>query len=60
MYFLEQKETIVKPNILGNCSFPVYSYRWKAIMACENRELLEKELAKRNPDKYRITSNQVE
>lgn len=60
MYFLERKETIARPNILGNCSFPVYSERWKAIMACEDREPLEKELAKRNPKKYRITSNKEE
>lgn len=60
MYFLERKETIAKPNILGNCSFPVYSERWKAIMACEDREPLKKELAKHNPNKYRITSNKEE
>ena len=29
-------------------------------MACEDREPLEEELAKRNPDKYRITSNKAE
>lgn len=29
-------------------------------MACEDREPLEKELAKRNPNKYRITSNKEE
>lgn len=57
MYFLERKESHVVPNILGNHSMPVYTHRWKAIMTCEAREPLEKELKRMNKDKYRITDN---
>lgn len=57
MYFLERKEQYVLKNVLGNCNFPIYSYRWKAVMACEEIEPLEKELSKRDRNVYRITSN---
>jgi hypothetical protein len=58
MYFLERKEPYTLPNILGNCSFPVHTYRWKAIAMCEEKYPLLKELSKLNPDKYRITTNE--
>lgn len=42
MFFLERKESYVMPNILGNCSQPVYTYRWKAIAKSETeRPLLD-------------------
>jgi len=57
MYFLERKEPYAMPNILGNCSMPVHTYRWKAIAVCEEKGPLEKELSKLNKDNYRITNN---
>jgi len=60
MYFLERKERIARPNILGNHSFPIYTHRWKAIMVCEEREPLEKELEKLDRENYRITNNKGE
>jgi len=57
MYFLERKEPYAMPNVLGNTSFPVRTYRWKAIAVCEVKEPLEKELSKLDTDKYRITNN---
>lgn len=30
-YRLQIKEQTVRPNILGNCSFPVYTTRWRDI-----------------------------
>lgn len=60
MYFLERKELYVMPNILGNRSFPVHTYRWKAIAVCEEKEPLEKELQKMDEKSYRIISNITE
>lgn len=60
MYFLERKEPYVLPNILGNRSFPVHTYRWKTIAMCEEKEPLEKELMKLDRKIYRITSNNPE
>jgi len=60
MYFLERKEPYCMPNILGNHSMPVATYRWKAIAVCEDRGELEKELEKLDRNKYRITSNLLE
>lgn len=40
-YRLQRKEPYVMPNILGNCSFPVYTYRWVDIAASDCREALE-------------------
>ena len=59
MYFLERKEPYTMPNILGNHSMPVHTYRWKAIAACEEKEPLEIEFKKIDIDraKYRITNN---
>lgn len=63
MYFLERKENISRPNVLGNCSFPVHTYRWKQMAICEKREPLEK-IVSSVPDKdqknYRIISNNLE
>jgi len=60
MYFLERKEPYAMPNILGNCSMPVHTYRWKAIAVCEELEPLLEELKKLNSRDYRIISNQEE
>lgn len=57
LFFLEEKQRKVLPNILGNKSFPVYTYEWKAIAVCEDREELEKELKNLDKNFYRITSN---
>lgn len=57
MYFLERKEPYAMPNILGNRSFPVHTYRWKIIAMCEEKEPLEKELQKMDNTTHRITSN---
>ena len=57
MYFLERKEHYTMPNILGNCSMPVHTHRWKAIAVCEELEPLQTELEKLDRDKYRISSN---
>ena len=27
-YRLQRKEKIARPNVLGNRSFPIYTYRW--------------------------------
>ena len=51
-YRLQVKETVARPNILGNCSFPVYTHRWKDIYASDNKAELEKLLPKGN--EYRI------
>lgn len=59
MYFLERKEPYSMPNILGNCSFPVKTYRWKAIAVCELIEPLQEQLKLLDSDKYRITNNEI-
>lgn len=40
-YRLQRKEQYVKPNVLGNHSMPVYTYRWKDIAASDDRKALE-------------------
>ncbi len=51
-YRMQVKETIARPNILGNHSMPVYSYRWRDLYASDDKEALEKMMPK---DKnYRI------
>lgn len=57
MYFLERKEPVCKKAVLGNCSFPVETYRWKAIYTCPERWPLEALLRNMNPKTHRITSN---
>ena len=49
---MQRKETIARPNILGNCSYPVYTYRWKDVAACDDRAELEKIMP--NSKDYRI------
>lgn len=56
MYFLERKEPYTMPNILGNCSMPVKTHRWKTIAVCEAKKPLEKYLISGD---YRIISNGV-
>ena len=51
-YRLQRKEQIVRPNILGNRSFPVYSYRWKDIALSDDRSALEAMMP--NEKDYRI------
>ena len=54
MYFLERKQQRVLPNVLGNCSQPVYSWSWKQIAVCKERQPLEKYVVS---NEYRIVSN---
>jgi hypothetical protein len=51
-YRLQRKETIARPNILGNHSFPVYTYRWKDIALSDDRSALEAMMP--NEKDYRI------
>lgn len=51
-YRLQQKEAIARPNILGNHSFPVHTFRWKDIAASDDRAELEKLMP--NDKDYRI------
>lgn len=51
-YRLQRKESIALPNILGNHSFPVYTFRWKDIAASDDRAALEKLMP--NDKDYRI------
>lgn len=57
MYFLEEKQPYAMPNILGNRSFPVHTYRWKIIAKCEERKPLEEMLSNIDLSTHRITSN---
>lgn len=57
VFFLERKETVFMPNILGNTSQSVPTYRWKAIYACPERWPLETLLEKMDGATHRITSN---
>lgn len=57
MFYLERREPIARPNILGNTSQPVHTYRWKAIYACPERWPLEVLLEKMDGRTHRITSN---
>lgn len=57
MYFLERKESYSMPNILGNCSQPVPTYRWRAIAICEEKEPLEEVLETMDKKTHRVTSN---
>lgn len=57
-YRLQRKETIARPNTLGNRSFPVYTYRWKDIAASDDRVELEKLLP--NEKDYRIEDTRKE
>lgn len=41
-YRLQRKEPFAMPNILGNASQPVHTFRWKDIAVSDSREALEK------------------
>ena len=54
-YHLQRRERAVLPNVLGNHSMPVYTYRWKTIAVCDEREPLEDQLVYcAPPENYRI------
>lgn len=54
-YRLQRKEPVALPNVLGNRSMPVHTYRWKDIMACAEREPLADKLVYCAPrENYRI------
>ena len=55
-YRLQHKERYVLPNILGNHSFPVYTYHWKDIAGSDNRNDLEQFRAENGliGEKYKI------
>ena len=38
---LQRKEAVARPNVLGNHSFPVHTYRWVDIAMCDDRKTLE-------------------
>lgn len=59
MYFLERKEPHTMPNILGNRSFPVATFRWKIIAKCEEKEPLEKIMEEMDAKTHRITTNEI-
>ncbi len=56
-YFLERREAVTRPNILGGHSYPVHTYRWKVIYTCPERWPLEKMLEGMDKKTHRITSN---
>lgn len=51
-YRLQMKETIARPNILGNHLMPVYSYRWRDLYASDDKEALEQMMP--DNENYRI------
>ena len=51
-YRLQKKVQIAMPNILGNHSMPIYTYRWKDIYASDDIEALKKLMPKGK--EYRI------
>lgn len=51
-YRLQKKVKVAMPNILGNHSMPVDTYRWKDIYASDSKAELEAILPKGN--EYRI------
>ena len=54
-YRLQRKERHVLPNILGNHSFPVYTWIWKDIVVSDSKENLEQYKAENElGDGYRI------
>lgn len=57
-YRLQRRETLVRPNVLGNHSMPVHSYRWKDVACSDDREALVEMAAGR--EHYRIEDTQPE
>ena len=39
-YRLQRRESVAMPNILGNHSMPVYTYRWKDVAASDDKAAL--------------------
>lgn len=60
MYYLERKERYYMPNILGNTSQPVPTWRWKQVAVCKEKEPLEYLISTKNRNEYRIISNESE
>lgn len=58
MFFLERKEPYAMPNILGNHSFPVHSWRWRQVAVCAEREPLERMIPPSKEKEYRIIDNE--
>lgn len=56
-YRLQVKEPIARPNILGNHSFPVHTYRWKDIAASDDYNALLPYLV--NDGNHRIEDTQA-
>lgn len=54
-YRLQVKETIARPNILGNHSMPVYSYRWRDLYASDDKEALEQMMPDNENDRIEDT-----
>lgn len=52
-YRLQRKERVALPNVLGNHSMPVHTYRWKDIAASDDYEALFAMMPKGNAE-YRI------
>ena len=52
-YRLQRKEGIARPNVLGNHSFPVYTFSWKDFALSNDKAELEK-MIPNGSDKYRI------
>jgi predicted nucleic acid-binding Zn ribbon protein len=46
------------PNILGNHSFPVHTYRWRQIAVCKEEWPLKNLIPHDKCDDYRIISNE--
>ena len=57
MYFLERREPVSMPCVIGNANFPLPTYRWKAIATCKEKEPLEEILSTLDRKNYRITDN---
>ena len=51
-YRLQRKEPYTMPNVLGNHSMPVRTYRWKDMALSDDFEELKKHLP--NNEEYRI------
>lgn len=59
MYFLERKTRVALPNVLGNHNFPVHTYQWKQVAACEKKGPLEA-MIPAGSQEHRIVSNNPE
>ena len=60
MYFLERKENYTMPNILGNHSMPVKTWRWKQVAVCESRKPLDEIIPRGKERDYRIITNSTD